>query len=651
MYNQGRSGLSYWSPNINIVRDPRWGRTQETPGEDPKLTSTYAVYFVKGLQEGHYDGSQIHTAGGPKRLKVSACCKHFTAHDLDSWKGYDRNYFDAKVSLQDLEDTYNPPFKSCVKEGQSSSLMCSYNRLNGIPMCTHYELLTLTVRNIWGFNGYIVSDCDAVALIHEYIHYAPTPEDAVSYVLLAGMDLNCGTTVLYHAQAALDKGLIWEELINMHLRNLFSVRMRLGMFDGDPETLPFGSLGPSDVCTTGHQNLALEAAQQSIVLLKNARSTLPWNKTKKFKLAVIGPHGNATQEMLGNYEGIPCKFTSPLDGITALFGGNGQSVIYAPGCADATCRDGNLFPSAVTAASEADAVVLFVGLSQAQESEGRDRESLRLPGKQEELISTVLDAVNGRPVVLVILSGGPVDVSFANDDQRVGGILWAGYPGQAGGQAIAEIIFGDVNPGGRLALSWYHENYTQMDMSNMQMRPDLSAGYQGRTYRFFMGSPIWEFGYGLSYSKFSHAIVEAPSTLTAPTLHQQLCHKDVSNSLKTVQCSKEDKDACEDLYFKVRVRVKNEGPMDGSHSVLLFSKSPLAGSNGTPFKQLVGFQRVQLESGSEEEVIFLVSFCIDLGSVKADGVQTLDIGTHTIIAGTAHHPIIIEAAHSDHEQS
>jgi hypothetical protein len=150
--------------------------------------------------------------------------------------------------------------------------------------------------------------------------------------------------------------------------------------------------------------------------------------------------------------GIPCKFTSPLDGITALFGGNGQSVIYAPGCADATCRDGNLFPSAVTAASEADVVVLFVGLSQAQESEGRDRESLRLPGKQEELILTVLDAVNGHPVVLVILSGGPVDLSFANDDERVGGILWAGYPGQAGGQAIAEIIFGDVNPGNLGAL-------------------------------------------------------------------------------------------------------------------------------------------------------------------------------------------------------
>jgi beta-D-xylosidase 4 len=399
---------------------------------------------------------------------------------------------------------------------------------------------------------------------------------------ISGMDLNCGTTVLNHAQAALDKGLIWEELINMHLRNLFAVRMRLGMFDGDPGTLPFGSLGPSDVCTNDHQNLALEAAQQSIVLLKNDRSTLPWKKIKRFKLAVIGPHGNSTQEMLGNYEGIPCKFISPLDGITALFGVDGENVIYAPGCADASCEDGSLIQSAATAASEADAVVLFVGLSQAQESEGRDRESLLLPGMQQELISTVVDAVSGRPIVVVILSGGPVDVSFMKEDDRVGSILWAGYPGQAGGQAIAEVIFGDVNPGklvssvssprmwswieiclkeiaiierniwiegfdwchvvtaGRLALSWYHENYTQMDMSNMQMRPDLSLGYPGRTHRFFTGSPIWEFGDGLSYSQFSHVIVEAPSTITAPTLHQQLCHMDASNSLMAMECLTED---------------------------------------------------------------------------------------------------------------
>jgi beta-D-xylosidase 4 len=238
--------------------------------------------------------------------------------------------------------------------------------------------------------------------------------------------------------------------------------------------------------------------------------------------------------------GISCKFISPLDGITALFGVDGENVIYAPGCADASCEDGSLIRSAATAASEADAVVLFVGLSQAQESEGQDRESLLLPGMQQELISTVIDAVSGRPIVIVILSGGPVDVSFMKEDDRVGSILWAGYPGQAGGQAIAEVIFGDVNPAGRLALSWYHENYTQMDMSNMQMRPDLSLGYPGRTHRFFTGSPIWEFGYGLSYSQFSHVIVEAPSTITAPTLHQQLCHKDAANSLMAMECLTDD---------------------------------------------------------------------------------------------------------------
>lgn len=651
IYNQGRSGLTYWSPNINIARDPRWGRTQETVGEDPKLASVYAASFVRGLQEeGEYDHNE--EAQSPKRLKISACCKHFTAHDLDRWKHYDRDHFNAQVTQQDLEDTYNLPFESCVKEGKASSLMCSYNRVNGIPMCANYELLTLTVRNQWGFDGYIVSDCDAVALIHDYIHFAPSLEDAVSDVMLAGMDLNCGTTTLLHGLRALRKKLIWKGLIDTHLRNLFRVRMRLGMFDGNPKRLPYGLLGPEAVCTEENQHLALEAARQSLVLLKNDNNALPWKKTRGLKLAVIGPHANATREMLGNYEGYPCEYVTPLQGLSKVLSNHAPNIVYQRGCYDATCERTGLIIAAERAAAEADAVVLVVGLSQAQEKEGHDRISLFLPGHQWALISTVVEAAAGRPVVLVILSGGPVDVSFANEDPRIQSIIWAGYPGQAGGQAIADVIFGLVNPGGRLSQSWYYENYTKTDMSNMNMRPNATTGYLGRTYRFFTGTPIWEFGHGLSYSNFSYTLIAAPLSIVAPHLRHQLCSSDRAIMKSNLNCLDEEKGACKDASFHVRVSVRNNGPFKGGHVVLLFSKPPSSGVDGTPLKQLVSFERVQhLEPGAQLEVVFTVNPCKDLGTVGADGIRTVGLGEHTLMVGAERRVLTVEKWSSRHRES
>jgi len=651
IYNHGRSGVSYWSPNINIARDPRWGRTQETVGEDPKVASIYAVYFVKGLQEGDYDQSQQSPIpGSPRRLKISACCKHFTAHDLDLWKQYDRFHFDAKVTEQDLEDTYNPSFKSCIKEGKSSGLMCSYNRLNGIPMCADYDLLTSRVRNQWDFDGYIVSDCDAVSLIHDYINYAPTPEDAVSYVMLAGMDLNCGTTLLVHGQAALDRKLIWESLIDSRLRNLFKVRMRLGLFDGNPKTLQYGMLGLADICTEDNQHLALEAARQGLVLLKNEKQALPWKKVHGLRLAVIGPHVNATAEMLGNYKGIPCKFISPLEGLSTALSGHSASIIYQPGCSDIACEDSHLISAAEEAAAQADAIVLVVGISQLQERERLDRTTLLLPGHQQALVETVVEAAAGRPVVLVILSGGPLDVSFANDDPRIQSIVWAGYPGMSGGQAISDVIFGLVNPGGRLTQSWYYENYTNIDMSNMNMRPNASAGYPGRTYRFFTDTPIWEFGYGLSYSDFSYSRLVAPQSLMAPPLRHQLCSSDKAVLKSNLNCLDQEKVACQDSSFLVRVTVRNDGPLSGDHSVLLFTKPPSSGVGGAPLKQLVSFERVHVETGAEQEVVFKVNQCEDLGTVGDDGIRTVPLGVHTLMVGAVHHALTIENWSLGHEE-
>lgn len=432
MYNVGLAGLTYWSPNVNIFRDPRWGRGQETPGEDPLLASKYAAGYVKGLQktEGSDDSDS---------LKVAACCKHYTAYDLDNWKGIQRYTFDAKVSKQDMDDTYQPPFKSCVVDGNAASVMCSYNKVNGIPTCADPKLLAGTVRGKWKLNGYIVSDCDSVKVLFNDQHYTKTPEQAAANSILAGLDLDCGAFLGDHAGTALAQGLIKEADVDRAITNNFATLMRLGFFDGDPRKLAYGKLGPKDVCSQENQNLALEAARQGIVLLKNDRNSLPLSSKSIKSLAVIGPNANVTKTMIGNYEGTPCRYVTPLQGLTAVV-----STDYVPGCGDVACNSIQL-DQAKKAAAEADATVLIMGSDQSIERESLDRVDLLLPGEQPTLITEVAKVAKG-PVVVVIMSGGPFDISFAKSDHRISSILWVGFPGEKGGAAIADIIFGAHNP-------------------------------------------------------------------------------------------------------------------------------------------------------------------------------------------------------------
>uniref|UniRef100_A0A0C9QPY6 TSA: Wollemia nobilis Ref_Wollemi_Transcript_14266_2795 transcribed RNA sequence n=1 Tax=Wollemia nobilis TaxID=56998 RepID=A0A0C9QPY6_9CONI len=266
MYNVGLGGLTYWSPNVNIFRDPRWGRGQETPGEDPVLAGKYAASYVRGLQ----------TADGPdpNRLKVAACCKHYTAYDLDNWAGVDRFHFDARVTQQDLHDTYNPPFEACVTQGHVASIMCSYNKVNGVPTCADPVLLNGMVRGKWGLNGYIASDCDSAEVLFNSMHYTSTPERAVADVIGAGLDLNCGKFLGDHTEAAVRDGKLQESAVDRALFNSISVQMRLGLFDGNPTTQPYGNLGPRDVCTPQHHQLALQAAREGIVLLKKPEQSI-----------------------------------------------------------------------------------------------------------------------------------------------------------------------------------------------------------------------------------------------------------------------------------------------------------------------------------------------------------------------------------------
>ncbi|XP_022727079.1 probable beta-D-xylosidase 5 isoform X1 [Durio zibethinus] len=649
MYNVGLAGLTYWSPNVNVFRDPRWGRGQETPGEDPLVVSRYAVNYVRGLQE---VGGEANSTND--KLKVSSCCKHYTAYDLDNWQGVDRFHFDAKVTQQDLEDTYQPPFKSCVEEGHVSSVMCSYNRVNGIPTCADPDLLKGIVRDQWGLDGYIVSDCDSVEVYYNAIHYTATPEDAVALALKAGLNMNCGNYLGKYTENAVNLKKVEESIVDQALIYNYIVLMRLGFFDGNPKLLPFGNLGPSDVCTDDHQLLALDAAKQGVVLLDN-NGALPLSQNITKNLAVVGPNANATTVMISNYAGIPCQYTSPLQGLQKYV----SMVTYEAGCSDVKCSNQTLIEPAVQAAAKADAVVVVVGLDQSIEAEGLDRVNLTLPGYQEKLVTDVANAANGT-VILVVMAAGPIDISFAKNVGKIGGILWVGYPGQAGGEAIAQVIFGDYNPAGRSPFTWYPQEYAdQVPMTEMNMRANATTNFPGRTYRFYTGKSIYEFGHGLSYTSFSKFIISAPSTILIHSTPNKILS---SHSIREPYAYSygESIDVssinCNNLQFNLVIGLKNNGPMNGAHVILLFWKPPSSGGvTGAPNVQLVGFERLEVKRGKTQNVTMSLDVCKDLSLVDAEGKRKLVIGQHTLFAGSAsenqirHHFIVRQAGNASVE--
>ncbi|XP_021904538.1 probable beta-D-xylosidase 2 isoform X2 [Carica papaya] len=622
MYNGGMAGLTYWSPNVNIFRDPRWGRGQETPGEDPVLAGKYAASYVKGLQGD--DGN---------RLKVAACCKHFTAYDLDNWNGVDRFHFNAKVSKQDIEDTFDVPFRMCVKEGKVASVMCSYNQVNGVPTCADPNLLRKTVRGVWNLNGYIVSDCDSVGVFYENQHYTSTPEEAAADAIKAGLDLDCGPFLAEHTEDAVKQGLLGEAEINNALSNTLTVQMRLGMFDGTPSAHAYGKLGPRDVCTLAHKELALEAARQGIVLLKNHGSSLPLSHRRHRTIAVIGPNSNATVTMIGNYAGVACEYTSPIQGI-----GKYAKVIHQMGCGNVACGDENLFDEAIDSARQADATVLVMGLDQSIEAEFKDRTELVLPGHQQDLISEVSKASKG-PTILVLMSGGPVDLSFVKNDKLISAILWVGYPGQAGGAAIADILYGETNPGGKLPMTWYPQEYIKnLAMTEMAMRSSPSKGYPGRTYRFYKGPVVYPFGYGLSYSNFVHTIANAPTVLSIH-LHGRHGSQNGTVSGKAIRVTHAK---CSGLSLGVQVEVKNTGSKDGSHTLLVFSTPPAG--HWAPEKQLVGFEKVQVAAGGRRVVEMNIHVCKYLSVVDRSGIRRIPLGEHHLHIGGIKHRVSLQAA-------
>ncbi|KAK7838537.1 beta-d-xylosidase 1 [Quercus suber] len=553
------------------------GSGQETPGEDPIVAGKYAARYVKGLQ-GYAKGN---------RLKVAACCKHYTAYDLDNWNGVDRKLISTalkctlqfyrrtdKVSLQDLADTYNVPFKSCVLRGRVASVMCSYNQVNGKPTCADSNLLKNTIRGSWGLSGYIVSDCDSVGVLFDNQHYTRTPEEA----------------------AAFD--------VNNALANTITVQMRLGMFDGEPSAQPYGHLGPRDVCTPAHQELALEAARQGIVLLKNRKSSLPLSTRRHRTVAVIGPNADVTVTMIGNYAGIPCGYTTPLQGI-----GRYAKTIHQAGCAGVACNGNQQFGAAEAVARKADATVLVMGLDQSIEAEALDRVGLLLPGHQQELVARVAKASKG-PTVLVLMSGGPIDVSFAKNDPRIRG---------------------------KLPMTWYPQDFVQkVAMTNMALRADQSNGYPGRTYRFYKGPTVFSFGQGLSYTSFNHKLLQAPKevSVTLTKFNVPINSTILRNGIKAKHTN------CNKLTLGFHIDVENTGTMHGTHSLLVFSTPP--SGRWSTNKQLVGFQKVHVPAGSKQRVWFGIQVCKHLSVVDNFGTRRIPMGNHKLQIGDYKHSISVQ---------
>ncbi|XP_051132483.1 beta-xylosidase/alpha-L-arabinofuranosidase 2-like [Andrographis paniculata] len=614
MHNIGLAGLTFWSPNVNIFRDPRWGRGQETPGEDPLLSSKYGAGYVRGLQQRDDDKKD--------RLKVAACCKHYTAYDVDNWKGIQRYTFNAKVTPQDLEDTFNPPFKSCVVDGNVASVMCSYNQVNGKPTCADPDLLEGVIRGQWNLNGYIVTDCDSLKEMFYSQNYTKTPEETVALTLNAGLDLNCGQFLQTFAKSAVDKKLINETIIDRALANNFAMLMRLGFFDGDPRKQLYGNLGPNDVCSPANQELARETARQGIVLLKNTKGSLPLSSTRIKSLAVIGPNSNVNKTLIGNYEGNPCKNTTVLDGLSAVI----KNTMYQAGCENVSCVTAQV-EEAKKVASGADAVVLVMGSDQSIEKESLDRENITLPGQQQLLITEVAKVSKG-PVILVIMSGGGMDVQFAKDDPKITSILWVGFPGEAGGGAAADIIFGLHNPSGKLPMTWYPQSYTQnVNMTDMNMRADPARGFPGRTYRFYKGPTVFPFGFGLSYTKFTHSFAKAPPAVVNMVLDKNhVCRKSACAAIDVADA------ACKHATVDIHIKVRNKGKMAGSETLLLFW-SPPRGLRGSPEKQLIGFRKVWVAAGAERGAKFRVNVCKDLSLVDEKGRRKVALGEHVLRVG------------------
>ena len=578
-------GLTFWAPNVNIFRDPRWGRGHETFGEDPYLTSRLGVRYVMGLQ-GHDEDY----------LKAAACAKHFAVH---SGPESVRHEFNAEVSEQDLRETYLPAFKACVQEGKVEAVMGAYNRTNGAPCCGNSYLLQDILRKEWGFEGHVTSDCWAIKDFHEGHLVTSTPVESVSMAMNNGCDLNCGNLFHFLTQAV-ENGMVDEKRLDEAVENLFMARMKLGVLDKKEEN-PFDKIPYTVVDSEEMRKLNREVARRSVVLLKNENHILPLDKKKLHTIGVIGPNADSRKALVGNYEGTSSRYITVLEGIEDYVGENVR-VLYSEGCHLYRDRTSNLAmehdrDSEVRAVCEAsDVVIAVVGLDATLEGEegdtgneygSGDKPNLNLPGLQPDIIRIAKES--GKPVIVVLLAGSAMALSW--EDEHVDAILDGFYPGAQGGAAIAEILFGGANPEGKLPITFYQTTEELPEFTDYAMK--------GRTYRYMENEALYPFGYGLSYTTYAYGNLECVKPFDAQD------------------------------GITLQVTVTNTGDREGTETLQVYVK---AKREGTPNPQLKYVIKITLKPGEAvTEEIHLSPEAFMLYDEK--GNFTLEKGAYDIFVG------------------
>ena len=572
-------GLTFWSPNINIFRDPRWGRGQETWGEDPFLTGEMGTAYVRGIQ-----------GDNPKYLRAAACAKHFAVH---SGPEKLRHSFNAQVSRRDLYDTYLPAFKKLVIEGKVEAVMGSYNRVLDEPACASKLLLQDILRGEWGFTGHVVSDCWALSDIHGGHQYTAGPVETAALALKNGCDLSCGC-IYEHLGEALEQGLISQADIDLALSRVMTTRFKLGMFD-PPDQVPYAATTMSVVGSKKHRDLAYRAALQSMVLLKNRNQVLPIGAQVK-SIFVTGPAAASLDVLLGNYYGVNDKMTTLIEGIVGRIP-EGIKLEYRPGCMW-TQESAVSYNRAEDEAISADLTIVCAGTSPLMEgeegeslltAENGDRTQIELPAVQQKFIRKL--AEHGARIVLVLTGGSPIALGEITD--MVEAILFVWYPGQEGGRAAACLLFGDASPSGKLTVTF--------PKATADLPPFEDYSMNERTYRYATREPLFPFGFGLSYASFEY------------------------HDLKIVSSGRPTSG------FRVAVTLKNAGPVAADEVVQLYL-SALETHLPAPLSQLIAFQRVNLKPGQVKTIHFNVKPEM-LMLVDEDGRQKLVPGKYQLTAG------------------
>ncbi len=554
-------GLTFWAPNVNIFRDPRWGRGHETYGEDPYLTSRLGVRYIQGLQ-GHDEN----------HMKAAACAKHFAVH---SGPEDMRHSFNAEVSKKDMYETYLPAFKACVEEGKVETVMGAYNRVNGEPCCGSKVLLKDILRDEWHFDGHVVSDCWAIKDFHQHHKVTTEPVESVALAVNNGCDLNCGN-MFVNLMQAVEKGLVKEETIDTAVTRLFTSRIKLGIL-GDKRAGAFDAIGYEQMDTKEMKALNLKAAKECLVLLKNEGGLLPLDKNKIKSIGIIGPNADNRKALVGNYEGTASRYITLSEGIQDYVGDDVR-VYYSEGCHLYKNRIGGLgfendrLAEVKGVCKQSDVVIACLGLDPGLEGEegdegnqyaSGDKPNLNLPGIQEDILKVIYES--GKPVILLLLSGSALSVTWAQD--HIPAIMQCWYPGAQGGKAVAEALFGEFSPSGKLPVTFYRTTEELPAFTDYSMK--------NRTYRYMTQEALYPFGYGLSYSDFEVSKVEADTKNVTPE------------------------------GVTVSFDIKNTGKVAAAETVQAYVKVEM---EGTPNAQLKAFKKVFLKPGESTSVSLKLPF-------------------------------------------